>query len=198
MAGCRTRGNGDCQWRDPDWALEALSVARIVFYSIDCATGYMVHSDNCSEILGVPPAGPAAAWPSVICAEDRLHYENARRKLSPAAPGFEVEYRVQHARTGQQFWVLDRGSAEFDGEGRPVGIRGAIIDVSARIGVERELRKAARLRSVVFEAARMAAWHFDVASDRFTFTDELLSSPRDRPAAVRRNAARAGRCHPSR
>jgi len=159
----------------PDWALEALNVARIVFYSIDCATGYMVHSDNCSEILGLPPAGPAASWPSVICPEDRTHYENARRNLTPAAPGFEVEYRVQHASTAQQFWVIDRGSADFDGNGRLAGIRGAIIDVSARIGVERELRKAARLRSVVFEAARMAAWHFDIASNRFTFTDELLS-----------------------
>ncbi len=159
----------------PDWALEAFSVARVVFYSIDCATGCMVHSDNCSEILGLPPAGPAAAWPSVIWPEDRVHYENARRKLSPTAPGFEVEYRVQHARTAQQFWVIDRGSADFDDEGHLVGIRGAIIDVSARVGVERELRKAARLRSVVFEAARMAAWHFDIASNRFTFTDELLT-----------------------
>lgn len=159
---------------DPDWAREALSVARVVFYSIDCATGYMVHSDNCSEILGFPPAGPAASWPSVICAEDRVHYDDAWKKLSPAAPGFEVEYRVQHARNGQQFWVIDRGSGEFDGDGALTGIRGAIIDVSARIGVEQELRKAARLRSVVFEAARMATWHFDIASNRFTFTDELL------------------------
>ncbi|MCU0791158.1 MAG: PAS domain-containing protein [Nitratireductor sp.] len=170
---------------DPDWALEALSIARVVFYSIDCATGYMVHSDNCSEILGLPPAGPAASWPSFICADDRVHYETARGKLSPAAPNFEVEYRVQHAHSGEEFWVIDRGSGEFDGGGTLAGIRGAIIDVSARIGVERELRTAAKLRSVVFEAARMAAWHFDI-------------SPRHRPAAFRRNAARTGRCHPSR
>ncbi len=134
----------------------------------------MVHSDNCSEILGLPPAGPAASWPSFICADDRVHYETARGKLSPAAPNFEVEYRVQHAHSGEEFWVIDRGSGEFDGGGTLAGIRGAIIDVSARIGVERELRTAAKLRSVVFEAARMAAWHFDIASNRFTFTDELL------------------------
>ena len=160
---------------EASWALQALSVARIVFYSIDCATGFMLRSDNCTDILGVPPAGPAASWPLVIFPEDRAHYEEARRALSPEQTSYEVEYRVENSQTGKQFWALDRGSGEFDGDGRLTGIRGAIIDVSARISVERELRKAARLRSVVFEAARMAAWHFDVAADRFTFTDELLA-----------------------
>jgi len=59
--------------------------------------------------------------------------------------------------------------------GRLTALRGAIIDVSARVGVERELRKASRLRSMVFEAARMAAWHFDIVGNRFSCTDELLS-----------------------
>ena len=160
---------------EADWALQALNVARIVFYSIDCATGFMVRSDNCNDILGVPSAGAAASWPEVIFLEDRGQYDTARKNLTPHSPGFEVEYRLQHVRTGKQFWALDRGAAEFDAEGRLTGIRGAIIDVSARISVERELRKAARLRSVVFEAARMAAWHFDAATDRFTFTDELFA-----------------------
>ena len=158
-----------------DWALQALSVARIVFYSVDCATGFMLRSDNCSDILGVPSAGSAASWLSVINPEDRGQYEEARRRLSPAVPAFEVEYRVQNARTGEQFWALDRGAAEFDGDGRMTGVRGAIIDVSARVSVERELSNAVRLRSMVFEAARMAAWHFDIASDRFSCTDELLT-----------------------
>ncbi|WP_421693573.1 PAS domain-containing sensor histidine kinase [Aestuariivirga sp.] len=167
--------DGTVMQGEEGWALQALSVARIVFYSIDCATGFMVRSDNCTDILGVPAAGPAAAWSTVIFAEDRPQYESAQASLTPASPSYEVEYRVQNTRTGKQFWALDRGAGEFDAEGRLTGIRGAIIDVSARISVERELRKAARLRTVVFEAARMAAWHFDVVADRFTFTDELLA-----------------------
>ncbi|MFN4140341.1 PAS domain S-box protein [Aestuariivirga sp.] len=159
----------------PAWALQALSVARIVFYSIDCASGFMVRSDNSMDILGVPPAAPAATWAAAIFPEDRSQYEDARARLTPESPGFEIEYRIAHAGSGKQFWVLDRGEGEFSPEGRLTGIRGAIIDVSARVSVERELRKAARLRSVVFEAARMAAWHFDIVSDRFTCTDELLA-----------------------
>lgn len=158
-----------------DWALDALSVARVVFYSIDCDSDLMVRSENCGDILGVPAAGPLANWIDGIFPDDRALYESLRQKLSPGSPRFEVEYRLQQGGSPVPFWALDRGAGEFDPQGRLTGIRGAIIDVSARVGVERELRQAARMRSVVFEAARMAAWHFDVASERFTCTDELLT-----------------------
>ena len=159
----------------PDWALEAMSVGRIVFYSMDCDSGLTLRSENSTEILGIAAAGPSGAWPAAIFPEDRPQFEAARRGLTPAEPGFEVEYRITNRQTGKQFWALDRGEASFDAAGRMTGIRGAIVDVSSRVSVERELRKASRLRTMVFEAARMAAWHFDIASDRFTCTEELLA-----------------------
>lgn len=158
-----------------EWALDALNVARIVFYSIDCATGFVLRSDNCSSILGVAPAGPVAAWKALIAADDLSRYEEKLLALSAGAPDFEVEYRVAHTVSGLQLRLIDRGAASFDSLGRLAGIRGALIDVSERSGVESELRRAARLRSVVFEAARMAAWHFDIAADRFTCTEEFLA-----------------------
>ena len=161
--------------RETVWGLQALSVARVVFYCIDYATGFIELSNNCADILGIPPSGMAAAWPEVIFAEDHVLYDLAHKRLSPQSSGFEVEYRLINPRTGKQFWVLDRGKAEFDSAGRLAVLHGAIIDVSGRVGVERELYKAPRLRSIMFEAAHMAAWHFDIASDRFTCTDELLS-----------------------
>ncbi len=158
-----------------DWALGALSAARVVFYSVDCASGHMMRSGNCSAILGVPSAGPIPLWQDIILPGDRARYEEARDGLSHATPHFEVAYRVRNADTGQQIWVLDRGSADFDGDGRITSIHGAIIDVSVRMGIEGDLRKAVRLGSVVFRAARMAAWHFDLATQRFSCTDELLA-----------------------
>ena len=160
--------------RDSDWALAALSISRIVFYAIDCATGSAIRSDNSHEILGIPSAGPARGWLDVICPEDLAQFDEAIVVLSPDAPGYEVEYRILHEVTKKQFWVLDRGEAQFDAQGKRIAMRGAIVDIGARLSVERELRRAARLRSVVFEAARMAAWHLDVASRRFSCTDELL------------------------
>lgn len=161
-------------YENPDWTLQALSIARIVFYSVDCATGCVIRSDNSLDILGLPPVASAAEWLNLMFAEDRAHYEHAMKAMTPEKRAYEVEYRIHHAETGQLFWVLDRGEGEFGEDGHCTGMRGAIIDISARVSIERELRKATRLRSVVFEAARMAAWHLDVVLDRFTCTDELL------------------------
>ena len=156
------------------WAVQALSIARIVFYSYDAASGTILRSDNCVDILGVEATGTLTSWSRLISGEDRAQHEDALQQLSPSAPFFELEYRIHHAVTAQEFWVIDRAEGSFSKDGRLTGITGAIIDVSARISVERELRKAARLRSMVFEAARMAAWHLDALSGRFTCTDELL------------------------
>lgn len=158
-----------------EWALDALNVARIVFYAIDSARGYVLRSDKSDSLLGVAPSGPAAAWKALLPPDDLSRYEEKLLGLSADAPDFEIEYRILHKAAGVELQVLDRGGASFDALGRLTGIRGAIIDVSARSGAERELRRAARLRSVVFEATRMAAWHFDIAADRFTCTDEFLA-----------------------
>jgi PAS domain S-box-containing protein len=159
---------------ESDWAAEALNIARIVFYAIDCTTGTHILSENSEAILGVPSAATAPDWGTRILSEDRGQYERTLKAITTANKGFEIEYRIRHAATGQQLWVLDRGEGAFDETGQCTGIRGAIIDISARVSVERELRQATRLRSVVFEAARMAAWHVDVGIGRFTCTDELL------------------------
>ena len=80
--------------RDPDWALVALNVSRIVFYAIDCATGSAIRSSNSPEIIGIPSAGPVREWLDVICPEDLARFEKAIEGLSPDAPSYEVEYRI--------------------------------------------------------------------------------------------------------
>jgi PAS domain S-box-containing protein len=160
---------------DAGWALQALSVARIVFYSSDYAACFMMRSDNCTDLLGLPSAGSTAAWPEAIRAEDRAQYVLALEGLSPQSPCFEAEYRLQNAVTGQHVWVLDRGAAEFDAAGRLASLRGAIIDVSPGIGIEAELRKASRLRSVVFQSAHVAAWHFDLRRRELHWSPEMFA-----------------------
>ncbi|MGQ0485325.1 MAG: PAS domain-containing sensor histidine kinase [Hyphomicrobiales bacterium] len=159
---------------DSGWPQRATSIARIVAYSCDAATGFTLRSENSMEIMGLPSAGPTEAWSDLVLPEDLPYFENALRSITPQAPQFEIEYRVRHTVTGVRFWVLDRGEGEFDKSGNRLRVRGAIIDISARISAETEMRQAARLSSVAFEASRMGAWHLDVTANRLTCSDELL------------------------
>ena len=146
------------------------------------------------------PAGPAASL-----ADGHLPRGPRRNMSRRGRIADRLRSRISKSNTAASTHEPDSSSGcstaaagEFDDEGRLTGIRGAIIDVSARISVERELRKAARLRSVVFEAARMAAWHFDVAVRPLHLHRRTAGASGNRPPPVRRHAPRTRKCHPPR
>ncbi len=161
-------------WRASGWAAQALNIGKILVYSCDVATGIVQRSENSMEIVGLPTSGPTERWSDSIFPQDLPFFENALKSITPETPRFEVDYRIRHAVSGSWFWALDRGEGEFDETGKRTHVRGAIVDISGRIDTENEIREAARLKSVVYEAARMGAWHLDIASDRLTCSDELL------------------------
>jgi len=161
--------------RASDWAQRALHLGKILVYSCDVATGLVQRSENSMEIVGLPSSGRTDRWSESIFPEDLPYFENALRSITPQRPKFEVEYRIRHAVSGGWFWVLDRGEGQFDEAGNRLYVHGAIVDISRRIGAETEMREAARLTSVVYEAARMGAWRLDVASGRITCSSELLT-----------------------
>ncbi len=152
-----------------------LDTGKMMLYSSDVATGFTVRSSNSMRILGVAPEGTTEEWQRILFNEDLPYVENAVRSLTPAEPTFEVEYRIRHPLSGQVFWILDRGEAEFDPAGKMVRIRGAIVEISRRVRAETEMRETTRFQSIAFEAARMGAWHFDVWTGRLTCSEELLA-----------------------
>jgi PAS domain S-box-containing protein len=88
--------------------------------------------------VDVPP--PATA--SVIHPEDlpRLATQIAAY-LSGALPTFETEHRIRH-KDGTYRWILGRGVATRDAEGRPVRFIGTGVDVTELKRIERELLQA--------------------------------------------------------
>lgn len=56
---------------------------------------------------------------------------------------YEIEHRVVHPTTGEVRWVRSMGQASYDGAGAPVRFDGINYDVTARKGLEDELRRVA-------------------------------------------------------
>ncbi len=160
---------------DSAWLRHALSAAKMVFYSCESATGHTVRTENCLELMGIPSTGPASQWSELVLPDDQPYFENALKSISRSKPRFEVEYRLMHGVTGAVFWVLDRGEGDYDETGRLCHVRGGIVEISKRIRAETEKTAAARAYALAFEAARMGAWHLDVATKTMSYTDELLA-----------------------
>lgn len=93
-----------------------------------------------------------ARFQSVLHPEDRDAVDQALDSALAADRGYEVEYRVLLPE-GRMRWMAARGQIERDGSGKPILLRGVVLDISARRGADLELQ---RLRSQLAHASRVS------------------------------------------
>ncbi|UTW05858.1 putative bifunctional diguanylate cyclase/phosphodiesterase [Pseudomonas benzenivorans] len=112
-----------------------------------------VHHTHLRELFGL---APEAVQIMLRDLKPRLHPDDLpllRRALvehmKGRSDGYQIEYRIQHAR-GHWVWIEDRGRAvERDAGGRVLRMLGTRRDISAR----KHLEEQQRLAATVFEAA---------------------------------------------
>ena len=119
------RGNNDGIW---DWNLE---------------TNEIFYSSRWKEMLGYQEGeitNDIEEW------KKRLHPDDARQTiglvqahLAGATPYYIAEYRLQF-KNGDYKWILDRGQALWDKQGKPVRMVGSHTDISERKQREEALR----------------------------------------------------------
>lgn len=93
---------------------------------------------------------------------DLARLQEALTSALSSALGYEVEYPLRH-RDGTERWVLDRGQAMRDGDGRITHVDRLLIDIGARkeaekqtIDLERRLHEGQRLESLGVLSGGMA------------------------------------------
>ena len=84
--------------------------------------------------------------------EDREAVDQALEDALATGGGYEVEYRVL-LRGGKIRWMAAHGQVERDGSGKPIVLRGVVLDISARHSSELELQQ---LRSELTHANRVS------------------------------------------
>jgi PAS domain S-box-containing protein len=111
-------------------------------------------SDGIEAISGYPASdfirNSVRSYHSIIHTED-LHWldaaiNHARFMHQP----FELEYRILHV-NGDLRWVYERGRFVYNANRQPIGLDGAIFDVTDRKRSEEELRIAEENYRVVFQ-----------------------------------------------
>jgi len=111
-------------------------------YEIDFATGGFFVSERSWEMLGYAPADveeSRAGWEALVHPEDRAAAARALEDhLEGRTDGVRGELRLL-CRDGRHRWVMSRGLAQFDAEGRPVRFVGTYSDIHARKAAEGEL-----------------------------------------------------------
>jgi PAS domain S-box-containing protein len=135
----------------------ATQAATEGIYEWTIAANSLYLSGRAQEVLGFPsdPLTPAA-WNDRVHPDDFEAYKQAiAGHFKGATDHLEIEYRMLDTHGGV-LWILDRGIAVRDENGRAIRLLGAISDITARKQAEEELREARDQA----EAATRAKSHF--------------------------------------
>jgi PAS domain S-box-containing protein len=123
----------------------ATLAADIGVWSWTPGTSEVSVSSNWRQLFGIAAEARVTfeTWRDALHPDDR---ERAVRELNAAVEArreFDTEYRVLQ-RDGGVRWIVDRGRASYDGEGRPTIMGGINIDITRRKLAEDALREADR------------------------------------------------------
>ncbi len=89
---------------------------------------------------------------SALHPEDRDAVDHAVKSALTSDCGYEAEYRVALPE-GQTRWIASRGQVERDTSGKPILVRGVVLDISERRDTEVELQQ---LRDQLAHASRVS------------------------------------------
>jgi diguanylate cyclase (GGDEF)-like protein/PAS domain S-box-containing protein len=143
---------------------EAQKIAALGSFVLAIATGIWTSSDVLDEIFGIDKSyeHSVAGWRALIHPKDRARMSAhlAEEVLGQGKP-FNREYRIIRQNDHAERWVQGTGRLEFDSQGRPMVMRGTVVDITERRQADLALRESKELLQLFIEHAPAALAMFD-------------------------------------
>lgn len=121
----------------------AALAADIGMWHYDLLTGDLAWNDRCKELFGYPHDFPMTyqAFIDAIAEEDRQSVDQAVEKALQEKSDYAVELRVM-LHDGPVRWILCKGHAFYDPQGKPQRMAGIALDITQRKKTEAALLRA--------------------------------------------------------
>ena len=149
---------------------EAQRLAAIGSWRWDLNTNETVWSKELFRIAGLEPGSMVALdathHPHLYPPED---WERIRRCADEAIRcGTPYELDVEMLSSGSRRWIIARGEAQRDADGRISGLRGTVQDITERKQAQQALSESEERLRLAAEAGHMFAYTWDAATDAIT------------------------------
>jgi len=128
---------------------EALRAGGVMAFEWDLAADQVRHSQNALPILGFGSKDVVGGSEMLgqIHPDDRPHVTACVRGVNPDKPSYSVTFRHQRGDgdSESEVWLEQVATAQFDGNGLPMRIRGLTTDITQRKRFEEQISRAQKL-----------------------------------------------------
>jgi PAS domain S-box-containing protein len=128
---------------------EALRAGGVMAFEWDLAADQVRHSQNALPILGFGSKDVVGGSEMLgqIHPDDRPHVTACVQGVNPDKPAYSVTFRYQRGDgdSESELWLEQVATAQFDGDGLPMRIRGLTTDITQRKRFEEEISRAQKL-----------------------------------------------------
>lgn len=141
----------------------ALEAGQLGYWELDLTTRELVASDRCKACWGRAPHEPLThrdVLQAIHPDDRRRHAEAGIRAILEGAP-FDLEYRIIWP-DASVHWLVVRGRAVYNADGKPVRMVGITLDVTERKRTEEALREHARALEILNRTGAALAGNLDV------------------------------------
>jgi PAS domain S-box-containing protein len=155
------------------------SLAHICSYSTDLIEtdidkSAWVCSPNFYNVFGIDESYPhtIAGWSAFLHPDFRENTYAYHERVVRERTSFDLEYKIIRINDGAERWVHGTGKLEFDDEGNPIRMHGAIQDITERKEVEEALKRTKRLLSESEQVGKVGGWEVNIDTGEQNWTEE--------------------------
>ncbi len=148
-------------------------------FDVDFRTQVTFFSKRYKEILGYTDdtiSNEDVLWESRIHPDDyeRVMALNQAYLIERSLPTYAVEYRLR-CRDGSYKWVISRGQALWDEDGKPIRLVGSTGDISDRKQAEVALRQSEEKFRQLAEYIDSVFWVYEIQERQFVYVSPAYS-----------------------
>lgn len=156
------------------------AVAHICSYSTNLNTddlekSFWVCSPELYKIFGIDESYPHTieGWTNFIHPDDREEIVAYHESVVLEKKSFDREYKIIRINDGAERWVHGTGELEFNANGKPIRMHGAIQDITDRKKFQLALQKNEAILNQTQKISKIGGWEWDVEKKLMTWTDEV-------------------------